>query len=145
MRASSTRMAPVIRSLPIAAALALALTVAGCGGGDTTTVVEKSTDTVTVTETTATQTSTPGEPVDCNLPVPQGGGQYDLFATDLDCDTAKTVVIRWVYGCLNAPDNKPCEADMDFSCTYRPTGDEVGQVTCTRSDGGAELTFETGA
>ena len=127
------------RLLTISLVLAAAVGVIACGDDD---------EEATVTETVATETtpSVAGEPVDCGLPPPEGGGFFDMFATEVDCATAENVRQAWSTQCAGSDTGvEDCAVTEGFSCTFEEVGVEVAEIACTRADDDAVVTFKTGA
>ena len=130
------------RLLTLSVTLVAATGLIACGDDD---------EEATVTETVATGTeettsSVAGEPVDCELPPPEGGGFFDMFATDVDCATAENVRQAWSTQCAGSDTGvEDCAVIEGFSCTFEEVGVELAEITCTRADDDAVVTFKTGA
>lgn len=129
------------RLLSVLAILTVAASLPACGGDDETTVTE-----TVATEAEQTSASDSTKPVDCMLPPPDGAGFFELFATKVDCTTAENVRQAWSTQCAGSDTGvEDCAVIEGFSCTYERQGYELGQITCTRGDDDAVVTFKTGA
>jgi hypothetical protein len=82
--------------------------------------------------------------VDCHLPPPDGAGQSNLRATDIDCDGAERVLDTWSSKCASSYRTGACPVGDGVSCTIVELGYELSQIKC-KGRRGQLVTFETGA
>ncbi len=81
---------------------------------------------------------------DCHLPPPNGAGQSNLRATDIDCIAAKRILESWQTQCASAEVSGPCAVADGARCLVVELGYELSRIEC-RGRPGQLVTFETGA
>lgn len=81
--------------------------------------------------------------LDCHIPPPDGAGQYNLRATNIDCGAAERILDLWTTRCAGSR-IEACVVEHGVSCRIVDLGYELSQIRC-RGRRNQLVTFETGA